>query len=210
MEPIRRFVDADNSCLFSSIGYLVDNDHFNETTKLHFRQIISDYIKNNNFEEGLFGMPKEEYALKILDIKSRGGGIEFKIFSDMYKIEIASIDVQTNRVNIYGEDNGFKRRIYLVYNGVHYDPLVLNNGEDLSEDITVFESEDNEILKLFTKYIKIFKEAGDYVDFSNKNKFECDQCQTIFESQEEALEHAQEFEHWNILEFIPTGENHLY
>lgn len=210
MEPIRRFVDADNSSLFSSIGYLVDNDHFNETTKLHFRQIISDYIKNNNFEKDLFKITKEEYALKVLDTKTWGGMTEFKIFSDMYKIEIASIDVQTNKVDIYGKDNGFKRRIYLVFNGVYYDPLVLNNGEDLSEDITVFDSDDYETLKLFREYINIFKEAGDYVDFSNKNKFECDQCQTIFESQEEALEHAHEFEHWNILEFIPTEENHLY
>ena len=30
MYPTRRFVDADNSCLFSSISYLFDKSNFNE------------------------------------------------------------------------------------------------------------------------------------------------------------------------------------
>merc|ERR1712224_33289 len=103
---------------------------------------------------------------------------------DMYMIEIASIDVQSNRVDIFGQDKGYKRRIFLIYNGIHYDPLVLSNGEDPKEDITVFESDDSNILIQFQEYTKIFKEAGDFVDLSNMNKFECDQCQTLFENQE--------------------------
>merc|ERR1712224_419043 len=99
---------------------------------------------------------------------------------DMYMIEIASIDVQSNRVDIFGQDKGYKRRIFLIYNGIHYDPLVLSNGEDPKEDITVFESDDSNILIQF-------QESGDFVDLSNMNKFECDQCQTLFENQEEAL-----------------------
>ena len=44
------------------------------------------------------------------------------------------------------------------------------------------------------------KEAGDFVDPSNMNQFECDQCKTLFGSQMEAYEHANNFQHWNFNE----------
>ena len=50
MEPTRRFVDSDNSCLFSSIGYLIDNKNFNETTKLQYRQLLTNFIEDNNVD----------------------------------------------------------------------------------------------------------------------------------------------------------------
>ena len=37
LQPIRREVDADNSCLFSSIAYLIDKANFGETSSLKFR-----------------------------------------------------------------------------------------------------------------------------------------------------------------------------
>ena len=61
MEPLRRFVDADNSCLFSSIGYLLDNDQFSETTKLQYSQILATYIQDNIFEAGLFEISKDDF-----------------------------------------------------------------------------------------------------------------------------------------------------
>lgn len=200
MEPLRRFVDADNSCLFSSIGYLIDNNNFTETTKLEFRQILANYIQCNNFQEGLFEVPKEDYVVNILNPSTWGGAIELKVFSDIYQIEIASVDVMTNRVDIFGQGNEFKSRIYLIYNGVHYDPLVFSDGEDMKDDMTIFQSNDSNILVQFQNYAKIFKEAGDFVDLSNMNKFECDQCSTMFENQEEAYNHAQNYEHWNFKE----------
>ncbi len=200
MEPLRRFVDADNSCLFSSIGYLLDNDQFSETTKLQYRQILATYIQDNIFEAGLFEISKEDYVQNIVNPSTWGGAIELKIFSDIYQIEIASIDVMTNRVDIFGQDKNYKNRIYVLYNGVHYDPLVFASGDDTTEDLRVFDANDNETLILFQNYVKIFKDAGDFVDLANMNKFECMQCTTLFENQEEAFEHAQNYEHWNFKE----------
>jgi hypothetical protein len=47
---IRREVDADNSCLFSSIAYLIDREHFAADSGLKFRQIIVDYLLSDKFD----------------------------------------------------------------------------------------------------------------------------------------------------------------
>lgn len=200
MEPLRRYVDSDNSCLFSSIGYLIDHKNFNEETKLQYRQLLVNYLEKNNFEQGILELPKEDYIENIQDPSTWGGAIELKVFSDMFQIEIASIDVQSNRVDIFGQDKNYPQRIYVIYNGVHYDPLVMAYTEDPIDDITSFESDDNETLIQFQNYVKMFKEAGDFVDLSNMNKFECQQCQTMFENQEEAFNHAQNYQHWQFNE----------
>ena len=200
MEPVRRYVDSDNSCLFSSIGYLIDNKNFNEETKLQYRQLLVNYLQTNTFEEGLLELPKEDYIANLENPSTWGGAIELKIFSDMFQIEIASIDVQSNRVDIFGQDKNYPQRIYVIYNGVHYDPLVMAYTDDPIDDITNFASDDNQSLVQFQNYVKLFNEAGDFVDLSNMNKFECQQCQTMFENQEEAFEHAQNYQHWQFNE----------
>lgn len=200
MEPLRRFVDSDNSCLFSSIGYLIDNKGFNDTTKLQYRQLLVNYLENANLEEGLLEIPKPDYLENIQNPSTWGGAIELKLFSDMFQVEIASIDVQSNRVDIFGQDKNYPQRIYVLYNGVHYDPLVMAITEDSKDDITSFAADDNETLIQFQNYVKIFNEAGDFVDLSNMNHFECDICQTLFENQEQAFEHASNYQHWNFHE----------
>ena len=200
MEPIRRFVDADNSCLFSSIGYLIDHNNFNEMTKLQYRQLLVNYLEDNEVENGMLEIPKPDYIENIQNPTTWGGAIELKLFSDMFQLEIASIDVRSNRVDIFGQDKNYPQRIYVLYNGVHYDPLVMAYTEDSKDDITNFASDDNQTLIAFQEYVKVFKNVGDYVDLANMNNFECDQCKTLFENQEEAFNHAQNYQHWNFSE----------
>lgn len=200
MEPTRRFVDSDNSCLFSSIGYLVDNKNFNETTKLQYRQLLTNYIEDNNVDIAILGMSKEAYINNIQHPSTWGGAIELKLFSDMFQVEIASIDVQSNRVDIFGQDKNYPQRIFVLYNGVHYDPLVMAYTEDNVDDITTFASDDSQTLIEFQNHVKVYKEAGDFVDPKNMNQFECDQCKTLFESQMDAYDHANNYQHWNFNE----------
>jgi len=200
MEPTRRYVDADNSCLFSSIGYLIDNKNFNETTKFHYRQLLVNYLADSKIDDVTLGTTKKEYIDNIENPSTWGGAIELKLFGEMFQTQIASIDVQSNRVDIFGEDKNYPQRIYVIYNGVHYDPLVMAYTEEPCDDITIFESDDNQTLIEFQEYVKMFKEAGDFVDPSNMNQFECDQCKTLFGSQMEAYEHANNFQHWNFNE----------
>ena len=63
---IRREVDADNSCLFSSIGYLIDRENFGSETGLKFRQIIVDYLLSDKFDKNLLELPRDEYIEYII------------------------------------------------------------------------------------------------------------------------------------------------
>jgi ubiquitin thioesterase OTU1 len=200
MEPVRIFVDSDNSCLFSSIGYLVDNKNFSESTKYQYRQLLVNYLEDNNIDSEMLEIPKEDYIENIQDPSTWGGAIELKLFSDMLQVEIASIDVQSNRVDIFGQDKKYPQRIYVLYNGVHYDPLVMAYTEDSKDDITNFASDDIETLISLQEYVKVFKDVGDFVDLANMNSFECDNCKTLFENHREAYNHANNFEHWNFNE----------
>ena len=200
MEPTRRFVDSDNSCLFSSIGYLIDNKNFDETTKLQYRQLLTNHIEDNNVDIAMLGMSKEEYINNIQNPATWGGAIELKLFSDMFQVEIASIDVQSNRVDIFGQDKNYPQRIFVLYNGVHYDPLVMAYTEDSVDDITAFASDDSQTLIEFQNHAKVYNDAGDFVDPKNMNHFECDQCKTLFESQMDAYDHANNYQHWSFNE----------
>ena len=102
LHPIRREVDADNSCLFSSIAYLIDRDNFNESASLRFRQIIIDYLLDDKFDSNLLDQPKDQYIEFIQNPKNWGGALEVKMFSEIFQKQIVCIDVKTNRADIYG------------------------------------------------------------------------------------------------------------
>jgi hypothetical protein len=63
---IRREVDADNSCLFSSIAYLIDRKNFNDMSTIIYRNMIVEYLINNEFEESLLDIPKPDYIEEII------------------------------------------------------------------------------------------------------------------------------------------------
>lgn len=59
-----------------------------------------------------------------------------------YGREIAAFDIQTKRVDVYGQDAGYTERAMVIYDGLHYDALAvaasLGAGEAL--DVTVLPS----------------------------------------------------------------------
>ena len=198
--PIQRYVNADNSCLFSSIAYLLNRQDFNENSALIYRLEIIDYLKNNNVDESLLGYPKDEYIEKISDSNTWGGGIELNIFSNIFKIQIASMDVQSGRVDIFGETKNYDKRIYIVYNGVHYDPLVYNENESSGHDtdLTIFNSNDDTKLIMFKDYVESIRNKFDFI--SNNLKFLCKVCNNLYNSEITITEHAEKEKHWDFCE----------
>ncbi len=196
LHPIRREVDADNSCLFSSIAYLIDRSNFNEESSLKFRQIIIDYLLDDQFDSTLLDQPKDNYIEFIQNPKNWGGALEVKMFSEIFKKQIVCIDVKTNRADIYGEDKEYPQRIYLLYNGIHYDPLVMNfdTGSDPSSDITIFDSNDSETFELMKCLLLEYKNQGEFVEFYS---LECNACTEKFKNENEAVEHSINYNHWD-------------
>ncbi len=196
LHPIRREVDADNSCLFSSVAYLLDRENFNEESSLKFRQIIIDYLLANEFDSNLLDEPKEKYIEFIQNPKNWGGALEVKMFSEIFQKQIVCIDVKTNRADIYGEDKNYYQRIYLLYNGIHYDPLVMNfdMGADPLTDITIFDSDDIATFELMKCLLLEYKHQGDFVEFYS---MECKVCTEKFKNENDAYDHSINYEHWD-------------
>lgn len=152
MIPLRRFMDLDNSCLFSSIGYLI-SDEFSDITKLQYRQLLVQWLESNTSIDNLLDKSKSEYIKYIEDINTWGGAIELNIFSEMYQVQIATIDTNTNNIYIFGEDKRYSQIIYLIYTGNHYDPLVMESSENTNQDIKIFDSDDYQTLFDFKNYV---------------------------------------------------------
>ena len=204
LKPVQRYVNADNSCLFSSISYLMDKENFNENSSLIYRLTIVDFIKENNeITDDFLGMPREEYINKMEDTNCWGGAIELKLFSDILEIQIASIDIQSGRVDIFGETKDYSRRIYILYNGIHYDPLVMNfegNEEKFDSDITIFEPEDYDKLIKFQNLAEKLKLEGKFVDLNNINNYRCCKCNEEFQDEKDVMLHGQNNDHWEFEE----------
>ncbi|ETL29406.1 hypothetical protein, variant 2 [Phytophthora nicotianae P10297] len=137
---MRRVMPADNSCLFHSIGYALGKGR--EGNGPVMRQLIKDTILADpeKYSEVFLGRPVYEYCAWIMDDKSWGGEIELSILSTYYKVEMVVFDVTSMSRLCYGEDQGFTQRLFLLYDGIHYDLVVEAPSATASEsqDVTLF------------------------------------------------------------------------
>jgi ubiquitin thioesterase OTU1 len=195
MIAIRRNVDADNSCLFSSLGYLLERNQYDDTTKFRFRSMVVNMLENTTTYDNILELPKPQYIDYILDPSNWGGAIEIKIISDLYNIMVVCFDVKTGRTDIYNQDKNYNNCIYMLYNGIHYDPLVVNYPDmDSMSDITIFNSQDIQTFNNMKNLIEYYRNQKDYFDF---NSMECEICKIQIKNQEDAYNHSMESNHWN-------------
>lgn len=75
------------------------------------------------YTEAVLGKPPKEYSAWILDPTQWGGEIELFILSQYYGAEIVAIEIKSQHSYVYGEGKSYTRRIYVLYDGVHYDAI---------------------------------------------------------------------------------------
>lgn len=124
---IRKVVPADNKCLFTAVGYAVEKrmDMAKELRYAAASIIMSDPEKYN---EVYLGMPNTEYVQKLSDDNTWGSAQEVAILGEYLGIEIAVVLIQTGEVQRFGQDKSFTERIFLLYDGVHYDAVVWSDS----------------------------------------------------------------------------------
>uniref|UniRef100_H3GQS8 Ubiquitin thioesterase OTU n=1 Tax=Phytophthora ramorum TaxID=164328 RepID=H3GQS8_PHYRM len=185
---MRRVVPADNSCLFHSIGYALGKGR--EGNGPMMRQLIKETILADpeKYSEVFLGRPVYEYCAWIMDDKSWGGEIELSILSTYYKVEMVVFDVTSMSRLCYGEDQGFTQRMFLLYDGIHYDLVVETPSTTASErqDVTLFAIND------FTKVERASEVA---VEAHQKHEF----------TDREALSHSEATGHQQFGEVKPSS-----
>ena len=115
------------------------------------------------------------------------------ILSKHLEVEIAAFSVQTCRMILYGK--GFKKRIYLLYSGIHYDAVV-----DEAENGT-FASNDAHVLNAVEALVKELHKKHQFVNLSGF-KLMCMVCRKELRGQKDAALHAKETGHAQLGRFL--------
>lgn len=127
---LKQVVDADNSCLFTSIGFLLSGK-VDTTCGSHMRQFIAQTVHNERetYNSGILGRDNAEYCAWILQESNWGGAIEVAILSQHYGdyqtfiaciellmmtnliylagIEFDVVDITNAMINRFGEDKHY-------------------------------------------------------------------------------------------------------
>ncbi len=198
----RKVVPADNSCLFTSIALVMEGGETNRIHASQLRNIIAQVVSSNTemYSEAFLGKSNTEYCVWILKQDSWGGAIEISILSEFYQVEIDVLDTQSIRIDRFGESKGYKNRVMLIYDNIHYDPLVLepaNSGDSIQ---TVFSTDDDWILAQALELATEANRSRQYTDLSGFT-LRCLVCNDGLRGQRQAQQHAMATGHTNFAEF---------
>jgi len=199
---VRRIIDHDNSCLFNAVGYVCAHDK--QASEL-LRATCASIVADNKavYTEAFLGKKNDDYVTYLLNPEKWGGAIEIAILAEHYSVELAAVDIQTAIPQVFGQGKGYKKRGYLIYNGIHYDALVHNpRGEqgDEKEDILLFDPADERVKQQAVAFAKDLQKQKQYTNV-NSFSLRCDVCQQGFVGAVEASEHAKSTGHRNFSEY---------
>lgn len=193
---LKKIVPADNSCLFTSIGYVL-NGKVSTDCGSFMRKIIATQVAEDpvSYNDAVLGKPNAEYCEWIQRSESWGGAIEVAILSKFYGIEIDVVDIQNSIINRFGEDKNYGLRVFLLFDGIHYDPLYMETG---ASDVpaTMFPVEEESV---YQQAELLAKEAQSSRQFTDVEKFSlrCMQCDVMLVGQVQAQQHAKSTGHTN-------------
>ncbi|XP_018322484.1 ubiquitin thioesterase OTU1 [Agrilus planipennis] len=195
---MKQIVPADNSCLFTSLNFVLSGI-LRDSSEVapYMRQIVSHSVLSepDTYSEAILGKPNDEYATWILNEKSWGGAIELSVLANYYGVEVAVVDTVNGIINRFGEDQKFPHRVFLMFDGIHYDPLYLetSQGEKIQ---TIFSADDERLLE---EALQLGIEAKSSRQFTDVNKFmlKCLECNVFISGQAQAQQHAQSTGHTN-------------
>jgi ubiquitin thioesterase OTU1 len=199
---LRKVVPANNSCLFTSIYYVIEDGKLDLDCQKFMRDLIAQTVKadQNTFNEGVLGKENKAYCDWIKNQTTWGGQIEVSILSKYYKIEICVVDIQTCRIDRFGEDCNYPKRVFIIYDGIHFDPLYLQPLDHNLPIRTKFSTQNEVVMHQALELANESKKAKEFTDVLNL-KLRCLSCQKGFAGQKEAQEHAKGSGHINFGEF---------
>jgi ubiquitin thioesterase OTU1 len=198
---LRKVVPADNSCLFTSVYFVMHNGVLNLDCNKSLRELIASTVKSDSvtFNEAILGKKNSDYCTWIKNSNNWGGSIEVMILSKHFKCEICVVDIRTARIDRFGEDCAYANRVFVIYDGIHFDPLYMQPfGQDPSNKTikTKFPIEDESVMVQALEIANEARRANQYTDVANF-KLRCLSCQKPLSGQQQAQEHAENTGHIN-------------
>ncbi|ODN04200.1 Ubiquitin thioesterase OTU1 [Orchesella cincta] len=201
---LRQIVPSDNSCLFTSVTFCLSGGPSVQLSgdSSFLREMIANTVAADpgKFNEAILGRPNADYVKWIKKSESWGGGIELAILSEFYGMQISVVDTQSVHISNFGEDQNFAQRIFLIYDGIHYDPLYYEpfNGGSTR---TIFEVSNKKMNDLAMQLAREAHASNQFTDLKNFS-LRCQICNTLLKGQEEAQAHAKKTAHTAFAEII--------
>ncbi|CAE6517215.1 unnamed protein product [Rhizoctonia solani] len=198
---VHRVVPDDNSCLFSSIA-IVFGQGMAAAQKM--RSIVVDVIRDNpeTYSDVVLGQSRESYMATISKNSTWGGAIELSAFSDYFRTEIDSYDVETGRCDKFGEGK-YDNRCILMYSGIHYDAVSLAPIRDAPPEFhtTVFPIDGSDAMTQAAS--KLASQLRASRKFTNTGTFDlkCEICGQGLKGEKEARAHATQTGHTSFGEY---------
>lgn len=163
-----------------------------------------DVIKNDPeaYPDVVLGQSRESYMAAISKDSTWGGAIELSIFSDYFRTEIDSYDVETGRCDRFGEGK-YDNRCVLMYSGIHYDAVSLAPTRDAPPDFhtTVFPVDGSDNISQAAS--KLASQLRASRKFTNTSTFDlkCEICGQGLKGEKEARAHAAQTGHTSFGEY---------
>ncbi|CAF0871002.1 unnamed protein product [Adineta steineri] len=158
---IKYTVPSDNSCLFTSIDFVLNNGKLNLSSNKYLRNLVATKIESDEitYTDAILGRTNVDYCKWIRRDDSWGGGIELAILTQEYEIEICVINTESGgRIDHFGEDKHFPYRVFLLYDNLHYDPVYLVTYDIIEQkelSQTKFHRNNENILSLVKDLVNI-------------------------------------------------------
>jgi ubiquitin thioesterase OTU1 len=199
----RRIIASDNACLFNAVGYVLSQSR---TRAPELRRVIADAVAGDPvlFCEAALGRGNTEYCRWIQERDSWGGAIELSILSKHMGKEICACDIQTKRVDSYGHGD-WSERVFLLYDGLHYDALVVSvfAGAPEELDVTCHPVDAPNAAALDAAVAELVAAAHEARAFTDTQGFtlRCTVCREGVRGQAAAAAHAAKTGHANFGEY---------
>jgi ubiquitin thioesterase OTU1 len=193
----RVIVPADNTCLFTAVGYLLMGG--SKSLGPELRALCVSKVQTTSFPEGaLDGKTPAEYARWLSESSRWGGAIELGLLAAHFGVQLVCIEVRTGRPYRFGSG---AQCAYVVNDGIHYDALARDDGAPGGEAAysTTFPASDEEALAGALAVCEEMKKARAFVDTSSFALL-CTVCNKPLKGQKEALEHAKATSHTNFVQ----------
>ncbi|KAK2466797.1 hypothetical protein APHAL10511_001055 [Amanita phalloides] len=197
---VHRVVPDDNSCLFSAVSLIFEQD-MKESRKM--REFVVDGIRRNpaTYNEAILGMSPERYISAIQMPSTWGGAIELTVLAAHYNTEITSIDVETGRLDRFTPPEGqAEMRGIVIYSGIHYDAVSLAPSPDAPQEWhqTLFPVSPggnlDASLVAAKKLADILRAKRAYTNMATFD-LRCEVCGTGLKGEKEARAHAEQTGH---------------
>ena len=215
----RRAVDADGNCLFVALAYLLRGERPDpanaRAAAQKMRAVCASVVAADpvSYPDAALEKPRSEYATWIQTQDVWGGALELSILSkcggdvvdggaSFDDVVLHCVDIRTGVAQRYGEGRG--RVCFLLFDGVHYDPVVLAPSPGAAEspaDITLAASDDIMALRAVEALAVSERAARNFTDTSSF-ALQCLVCGAGLKGNADAEAHAAATGHQN---FAQTG-----